>query len=121
MTATLKISHKTKPITIVDLSNQKAAEAIKKLDDAHKEIATLPPKSTLLITDVTNTEITNEFINATKEFAKKNTPYVKASAVVGGGNKLIGVISYNVASDAGRKINSFNTRTEAMDWLVTQP
>lgn len=121
MTAITKITHKTKPITIVDLSNLKAAEANKKLGEAQKEIATLPPKSALLITDVSNTEITNEFINVVIDFAKKNSPYVKASASVGGGNKLVGVISFNVASSAGRKINSFNTRSEAMDWLASQP
>jgi hypothetical protein len=78
MTAITKTTHKTKPITIVDLSNLKAAEANKKLGEAQKEIAALPPKSTLLITDVSNTEITNEFINVVIDFAKKNSPYVKA-------------------------------------------
>jgi hypothetical protein len=117
----IKFSHKAKPITIVDLSNLKAADAIKTIGEAQKEIATLPSKSALLVTDVSNTEITTEFINVVIDFAKKNSPYVKASASVGGGNKLVGVISFNVASNAGRKINSFNTRTEAMDWLVSQP
>ncbi len=114
-------THKAKTITIVELCGMKTPQAIQMLNDAQKEIALMPPKSALLITDVTDTEISNEFISAVMEFAKKNTPNVKASASVGGGNKIVNLISFNVASSAGRKINSFNTRLEAMDWLVSQP
>lgn len=120
MTATTKVNYKTKPMMVVELANLKAPEAIKKLDEAHKEIAVNLPKSVLLITDVTNTEITNDFIAAVTEFAKRNTPFVKASASVGA-NKLVNVISFNVASSAGRKIQTFNTRNEAMEWLANQP
>jgi hypothetical protein len=120
MTATIKLSHKTKPVTIVDLSNQKTAEVIKRLDEAQKEISTNAPKSVLLATDVTNIEITNDAISAVITFAKKNTPYVKASATVAD-NKMLNLIAFNVANSAGRKINSFGTRDEAMDWLVKQP
>ncbi len=120
MTATTKVNYKTKCMIVVELANLKAPQAIEKLNQAHNEIASFPPKSVLLVTDVTNTEVTNEFIAAVTEFAKKNTPYVKLSASVGA-NTLIKIISYNVANSAGRKINTFNTRTEAMDWLATQP
>ncbi len=120
LTGISTIRYKTKPITIVDLTNAKSQEAIEKLKAAQQEIAKMPPKSVLLITDVTNTEITQDFITAVTDFAKKNTPYVKASASVGA-TKLIGLISMNVASSAGRKITSFQTRTEAMDWLANQP
>lgn len=61
-----------------------------------------------------------QVIVAVTEFAKKNSPFVKASAAVGA-NTLIRIISYNIANTAGRKITSFNTRTEAMDWLANQP
>jgi hypothetical protein len=120
MTAVLKLSHKTKPIVVVDLSNQKPAEIAKRLDEAQKEIATMAPKSALLVTDVTGIEVANETINAVMEFAKKNTPYVKASAIVAD-NKMLNLIAYNVGNSAGRKITSFGTRDEAMDWLVKQP
>ena len=120
MSTTTKVSYKTKCLIIVELANLKSAQAIEKLKQAHDEIASFPPKSILLVTDVTNTEITNEFIAAVTEFAKKNTPYVKSSAAVGA-TTLVTIISYNLANTAGRKINSFYTRTEAMDWLASQP
>lgn len=121
MKALKETIHKAKIITIVDLVGMKTQQALQTLNEAQKEIALMPPKSALLITDVSSTEITNEFITAVMEFAKKNTPNVKASAAVTGGNKMVNLISFNVANSAGRKINSFNTRLEAMDWLVSQP
>lgn len=120
MTATIKLNHKTKQIIIVDVSNLKKEQAATKLNEAHNEIATLPPKSALIVTDVTDIELANEVINGMMEFAKKNTPYVKASAVVGA-NKMTSLITFNVSNTAGRKLNLFNTRAEAMDWLVSQP
>ncbi len=120
MNVVTTINFKTKTITTVDLTNKKATESIPLLNEAQKQISQMPQKSALLITDVTGTEITQDFINATIDFAKKNTPYVKASATVGN-TKMIGLISMNVGSSAGRKINNFNSRAEAMDWLAKQP
>jgi hypothetical protein len=120
MTAITKLSYKTKQVIIVDLSNQKPAEIAKRTEEAQKEIAAMAPKSALIITDVTGVEVANETINAVMEFAKKNTPYVKASTIVAD-NKMLNLIAYNVGNSAGRKITSFATRAQAMDWLVTQP
>jgi len=120
MTAILKISYKTKKVLVVDLSSQKPVEIIKRIDEAQKEIAMMAPKSALIITDVSGIEIATETIDAVMEFAKKNTPYVKASAIVAD-NKMINLIAFNVGNSAGRKITSFATRAQAMDWLVAQP
>jgi hypothetical protein len=49
MLSIIKLTHKTKPIVIVDLSNQKTAEIIKRTDEAQKEIATMAPKSALIV------------------------------------------------------------------------
>jgi hypothetical protein len=120
MTAIIKLSHKTKPVVIVDLSNQKPAEIAKRIEEAQKEIATMAPKSVLLVTDVTGVEVTTETINTVMEFAKKITPYLKTSAIVAD-NKMHNLIAFNVGNSAGRKITSFTTRAQAMDWLVAQP
>jgi hypothetical protein len=42
-----------------------------------------PPKSVLVITNVINTGFDTEISGIIKEYAQHNTPYVKASAVVG--------------------------------------
>ncbi len=120
MTAILKLSYKSKPIVIIDLSNQKPTEIIKRTEEAQKEITSMAPKSALLITDVTGVELASETINAVMEFAKKNTPYVKASAIVAD-NKMQNLIAFNVGNNTGRKITSFASRAEAMEWIVTQP
>lgn len=113
------IPYKGKTISIVDLSNSKAQQALDVLKAAQKKITTMPPKSALILTDETNGEATKEVVYAVIEFAKNNTPYVKASAVVGA-EKLKAVMLTNVAVQVGRDIKSFETRTQAMDWLVNQ-
>lgn len=87
--------------------------------DAHQIIRLFPPKSALILTDATNARYNQASAAAIKEFAVQNTPYVKASASVGieGLRELLrGAIERRVE----RSINAFETRTEAMDWLVSQ-
>jgi hypothetical protein len=120
MTGFQLISHKGKTISLVDLSNTKATAAIETLKIAQKKISVMPPKSALILTDETNGEVTKDVVAAIVEFAKNNTPYVKASAVVGA-EKLKAVMLTNVSTMVGRDIKNFETRTQAMDWLVSQP
>ena len=120
MTATTKVNYKTKFMVIVELANLKAPEAIQKLKQAHNEVASFPPKSILLVIDVTNTEVNKEVITEMTEFSTKNASYVKLSALVGA-NSLIRIASYNISNSAGRKTITFKSRTEAMDWLAKQP
>ncbi len=114
------VLHKAKTITIVDLSNQKQTQIIQTLQQAQKKVVTMPPKSALLLTDVTDAEVTKEVVEAILIFAKNNTPYVKASVAVGA-EKLKKVILTNISTNVGRSINSFGSRKEAMDWLASQP
>ena len=87
---------------------------------AQKKISIMPPKSALILTDETNGEVTKEVVAAIMEFAKNNTPYVKASAVVGA-EKLKAIMLTNVATMVGRDIKSFETRTRSLwIWLVSQ-
>lgn len=113
------VNHKGTIITIVDLSNTKTLQAIQLLKEAQKKITTMPPKSVRLITDVTNAEVTKEVVNAIMAYAKSNTPFLKASGVVGA-EKLKSVITLNVSTTVGRTINNFGSRTEAKDWLASQ-
>jgi len=114
------VPYKGKTISLVDLSNSKTAQAIEILKAAQKKISEMPPKSALILTDETNGEVSKEVIAAIIEFAKNNTPYVKASVVVGA-EKLKATMVTNVSTIVHRDIKSFETRTQAMDWLVSQP
>jgi hypothetical protein len=115
-----QITHNKKLISIIDLSNAKPQEQFETLEFAQKKIAMMPPKSALLLTDVENTQYTKEISSAMSDFAKNNTPFVKASATVGA-EKILGVARANISVKAKRDINNFSNRNQAMDWLSTQP
>lgn len=112
-------AHKGKTICIVDLSEQNADQAVAILDQAQPQIAKLEPKSGLILTDVTNAKYTSDASNSLKQFASKNTPYVKASAVVGA-EGLRKILLEAVRVFSKRNIKAFNSKQEAMDWLAEQ-
>jgi hypothetical protein len=112
------INHCNKDIVIVDLSNACCEEIISRLQHAQQEIAKLPPKSVLILTNAANTVYNTQTSNAIKEFTARNSPYVKASAVIGA-DGLRGVLLKTVAMLTKREIKPFDTQLEAMDWLVS--
>lgn len=114
------VTHKGKNISIVDLSNTKVPQQIEILKDAQKTISAMAPKSALILTDESNAEVNKEAMAVVLNFAKNNTPYVRASAAVGA-EKLKSVILTNISTSVGREIKNFDNRTLAMDWLVNQP
>lgn len=81
--------------------------------------AKLPPKSALALTDVSGSNFDKKIVDAFMETAKHNAPYFRASATVGvtGLKKVILPI---IAKFSGRNIHPFDTREEAMAWLVAQ-
>ncbi len=113
------VSYKGKSIVLVDLSNSTTEQLVVALKEAQAKISKLPANSALIMTDATKAAYNQETGAAIKEFAAKNTPYVKASAVVGvEGAKT--VLQNVVSMQTRRNIASFPSRGEAMDWLVAQ-
>lgn len=111
------VLHKGKSIFVLDLSSAKPEEVQAATIEAHKKIAVVPPQSALILTDVSGAVYTNASSAAMKEFSSKNTPFVKASAVVGA-DGLRAVLLQAVATLTHREIKPCKTREEAMDWLV---
>ncbi|MDI9482659.1 MAG: hypothetical protein QM315_05695, partial [Bacillota bacterium] len=73
-------------ILCLDISNStsKDKEKIEEHVNLAKEaVKQYPPKSALMITNVTNTGFDSAVSSLIKEYAQHNTPYVKASALVG--------------------------------------
>ena len=54
-----------------------------------------------------------------KDFADKNTPFVKASVVVGI-DDLRNVLLLTISMFTGRKIKTCKDRNVAMEWLISQ-
>lgn len=115
------IVHKGKEIICVDLSNLSVGnkmQGIQTLRSASQKVAGNPPKSVLIITDVTNLSFDTEISNAFKQYAKDNTPYVKASSIVGLSG-LQKVMFTAIKTFTGRDYYLAKDIEDAKNWLVS--
>ncbi len=114
------VSHKGRQIAIVDIAGTQPAAAMVALREAAKHISSQQPKSLLLLTDVTKAVYTVDSYGAMREFASKNTPFVKASAVVGADGIMAALQKTIEIATKRNNIKACKNRNEAMDWLVSQ-
>jgi hypothetical protein len=114
------VLHKGKEILIVDVSNSRGADtSIDILAKAREQIDCRAPGSVRLLTDVTNTHYDAAGAEAMKAYSKANTPFVKASAVVG----VVGikrVLFQAVIKLTGRRIVAVDSVEAGLDWLAAQ-
>jgi hypothetical protein len=117
-----EFNYKGKTILCMDiagLQSKDKPEFLKLVNHAKEIIRKQPPKSMLLITKVTKTGFDSEVASIIKEYAQHNTPFVKASAVVGieGWAK---VILTAIKTLTGREFHLSDTMEDAQEWLVQQ-
>ena len=114
------VEHQGKRILIEDFSHLSfGPEFSDTLKTAEKTIRAQPPDSVLAVFDATGVRFNNDMINAVKAFVKGNSPYIKASAVVGV-EGLLNVALIGISKFSGRSFKSCNDRSAAMEWLVQQ-
>ena len=120
MERTRFIEHRGQRILVLDYSDMRDPhEAIAAIEASKREAATHPPHSLLVMTVVRNARYNTAVLQALKELASHNEPYVKASAIVGMGG-LHRVAYQAVLLFSRRKIRPFDTEAQALDWLVEQ-
>jgi hypothetical protein len=119
MATITQVKHNSKSITIMDYSNCRKDELLKRVQEVMSWITGQPEESLLTITDVTEQHFDKELIEAFKKLALHNKPYVKSGAVVGI-TGLLKIAYSTIMKVSGRNMPVFNTRTEAMDWLAQQ-
>ena len=120
MERTRFIDHRGKRILLLDYSGiQNAEQAISTVEQSKRVVAQHPPHSLLVLTDVKDARYNTAVLQALKELAAHNGPYVKASAIVGM-NGLHRIAYQAVLLFSRRKIRAFDTREQALDWLVEQ-
>ena len=115
------IEHKGKQVVLLDFAGIQDPEvAVPAVQAATRFVTSLPAdRSALTCTDVSNTKYDRQVVDACKEMSKSNGPHVKASAVVT--NSTIHRAAINmIALVSRRKLEVFETREQALDWLVTQ-
>ena len=122
MAGVYELTFKGKTILCMDIAGLQSKDKPDFLEcvrQAKEIIRKQPPKSLLVITKVTDTGFDSEVANIIKEYAQHNTPYVKASAVVGiaGWSKIILTA---IITLTGRDFHLSDTMEDAQEWLVKQ-
>ena len=108
------------PILVADFAAVRVpADAVSIIREARDVIGRQAPRSVRLLTDVTDAHYDPSVVQALKEFAAHNTPFLIASAIVGV-TGLRRVVYTGVVMFSRRKMHLADTRDAAMEWLVQQ-
>jgi hypothetical protein len=111
--------YRGKKIFKIDFANCRLPEIQQIMAAARKIIHLQPPKSVLIFTDLTNTELNADVITEMNVFAADNASFAKASAVTG----VVGsrqMVLDAVNKSTSRTIRSFPNPIAAQNWLVSQ-
>jgi hypothetical protein len=121
MTGPRYIEHKGTRIILLDFANvHDAQEGLRLVAESARFVQSgTPDGSGFTCSDVTNTRYDRQIVDAFKVMANGNRPYVKAAAVVSDSSIHRAAISM-IALFSRRRIQSFNSTAEALDWLVAQ-
>lgn len=111
------VTHKGKPIMVVDLSYCEAREILLLLDEVQRTVARHERGSLLTLGDMTGAHIDRAVATRMKEVLTLDRPFVKRSAFVGT-ESLPHVYYENIKTFSRRDFPVFKTREEAMEWLV---
>jgi hypothetical protein len=112
------IDHRGKSVLLQDYSGmQPGPEFARLIQRARTLIDGQPLNSVLTLVDASNSVFDSEVLVILKDFVKRNTPFMRYTAVVGiTGLKEVGLMA--VSRVAGRPLQTFSTREEALDHLV---
>ena len=113
------IKHKGQAIFLIDFSQCKGKEMLLLLDQVRADIARHAPGSVLTLADFSDAQVDKAVATRIKEVLVLDRPYVKKSAWLGT-ESLPKVFYENFKSFSQRDIPTFETREEAMDWLVKE-
>jgi len=111
------IKHKGHAIYVTDFSQCTAKEMLVLLDLVRADVSRHAPGSLLILTDFTGAEIDKQVATKAKEVLVHDRPYVKRSAWIGM-ETLPHVFYEHFKSFSQRELPTFETREEAMEWLV---
>jgi|SRR5215470_10191368 len=113
------IKHHDKPIMFIDFSHCEPKEILLLLDEVQNTVARHERGSLLTLADMTGAHVDRDVVTRMKEVLVHDRPYVKRSAWIGA-ESVPKVYRENVKSFTQREYPSFQTREEAMDWLVKE-
>lgn len=115
------IRHRGRPILLIDFSHLERTEDILEVARAAKEtVARQPPASLRTLSNVYRARYSPPVMDAIKDLAVHNRPYVTAAAVVGM-EGLHRILFRAVLLFSRRNMEAFDSVDDAKDWLATQP
>ena len=88
-------------------------------EEGHRVISREPLNSVLTLNDVTGTTFDKESVAVLQNMVAGNAPYVRRAAVIGI-NGLQRLIYEGVQAFSRRRIPHFETREEALRWLIQE-
>lgn len=108
-------------VLLMDFSGfQTASDSLPFIQEAREFVATQPANSVHCLVDVSGSRFNADVVEAMKDLATHNRPYVIASALIGVGG-LQRVILESVVTFSRRKnLKPLTTREEAFAWLASQ-
>lgn len=115
------LQHRGRSILLIDFSHLEETDDIVAVARAAKEVvAKQPPASLRTLSNVRGARYSPPVMDAIKDLAAHNRPYVKAAAVVGMEN-LHRILFRAVLIFTRRNMEAFDSLEEAKDWLARQP
>lgn len=97
-----------------------AADSLAHIASARELISRQPPCSLYILLDVTGSRFNTEIVDALRELASHNRPFVRASAVVGVSGVQKTVLEGVVAFTGRTNLKAFPDRNAGLRWLVQQ-
>ncbi len=121
MERTRLIDYEGRRVVLLDFTGLTVeAETLAEIEKARQFFARQPPdRSLLTVTDGTGSTYTPRVLDALKQLAAHNKPFVRLGAAVST-SRLHRVVIAAVAVFTGRHLPVFGTREEAFQWLIKQ-
>ena len=113
------IEHAGKRVLFINYSHCNVAMLKAVAEEGHRVIAREQPDSVLTLNDVTGTKFDKESVLVLQSKVAANAPFVKRAAVIGISG-LQRLIYEGVQAFSRRRIPHFDTREEALGWLVQE-
>jgi len=111
------IEHRGKKILLTDFSRANAHEMQLLLEYVRVEVARHPRESLVTLCDYTGATVDHPVATKLKEVMALDRPFVTKTAWVGT-ESIPHAFMENFQTFSQRKIETFKTREEAMDWLA---
>ena len=113
------VKHKGQAIFLIDFSHCQGKDMLVLLDQVRADVARHQPGTVLTLADFSGAKVDKEVATKIKEVLTLDRPYVKKSAWVGT-DSLPHVFYENFKTFSRRDFPTFETREEAMEWLVKE-